>query len=235
MAEEVADVENRVPPATGDIVEKTGHKHDTYLHRHAKAVAARAEALWREQDFDWLIIGGTEEALGELHDQLARPLRERLAAGMHLSPQTDTAKILEHVLSLEREHEQRVEEQRVEELVTIAKKGGAAVLGLEATLLAIVEERVQILIVEEQFAPAGWVCPNCRFMGASEQETCLLCGSTLKPEPDVVELALVRVLEQDGNIEVLRSAQSRQALAQHGRIGALLRYAYSSPAEELSA
>ena len=233
MAEELTDVENPVPPATGDIFEKTGHKHDTYLHRHAKSVAARAEALWHEQDFDWLIIGGTEEALGELHDQLARALRERLAAGMHLSPQTSTATILEHVLSLEREHEQRMEEQRVEELVTIAKKGGAAVLGLEATLLAIVEERIQMLIVQEQFAPAGWVCPNCRFMGATEQETCPLCGSMLKPEQDIVELALVRVLEQDGDIEVLRSAESRQALAEHGRIGALLRYAYSSPAEEV--
>jgi hypothetical protein len=42
---------------------------------------------------------------------------------------------------------------------------------------------------------------------------------------------LERALEQDGDIEVLRSAESREALRQHGRIGALLRYAYTLPGE----
>lgn len=119
VAEEIADVENHVPPATGDIVEKTSHRHDTYLYQHANSVIARAEVLWREQDFDWLMIGGTEEALGELYDQLPRPLHERLAVGLHLSPQTETAKILEYVLSVEREHKQRIEKQRVEERETL--------------------------------------------------------------------------------------------------------------------
>jgi len=95
VAEEIADVENHVLPATGDIVKKTSHRHDTYLYQHANSVIARAEVLWREQDFDWLMIGGTEEALGELYDQLPRALHERLAVGLHLSPKTETAKILE--------------------------------------------------------------------------------------------------------------------------------------------
>jgi len=117
VAEEIADVENHVLPATGDIVKKTSHRHDTYLYQHANSVIARAEVLWREQDFDWLMIGGTEEALGELYDQLPRALHERLAVGLHLSPKTETAKILEYVLSVERE--QRIEKQRVAEQETL--------------------------------------------------------------------------------------------------------------------
>jgi Bacterial archaeo-eukaryotic release factor family 10 len=109
-AEEIGDVEDYVPPATGDIVEKTGRQHDTYLHQHAKSVIDRAEVLWREQGFDWLMIGGTQEALGELYDGLPRALHERLAVGLYLSPQADTAKIIESVLGLEREHKQRIEE-----------------------------------------------------------------------------------------------------------------------------
>lgn len=108
MAEEIGNGENYVSQATGDIAEKTDHM---FLHQHAKSVIARAEALWREQDFDWLMIGGTEEALGELYDQLPRALHERLAVGLQLSPQTGTAKILEIVLSVEREHKQRLEEK----------------------------------------------------------------------------------------------------------------------------
>lgn len=232
VAEEIAEVENYVPPATGNIAEKTGHRHDTYLHRHAKSVIARAETLWRTQDFDWLMIGGTEEALSELYDVLPRALHERLAVGFHLSPKTDASKILESVLSVVHEHERRIEKQRVDELISMAKKGGAAVIGLEATLLAIVENRIQILVIEEEYRSDGWVCPNCHFMGATKQESCPLCGSTLKAESDIVELALERVLNQDGDIEVLRSADSRRALEQHGHIGALLRYVYSSPSDE---
>lgn len=232
VAEEIAEVENYVPPATGNIAEKTGHRHDTYLHRHAKSVIARAETLWRTQDFDWLMIGGTEEALSELYDVLPRALHERLAVGFHLSPKTDASKILESVLSVVHEHERRIEKQRVDELISMAKKGGAAVIGLEATLLAIVENRVQILVIEEEYRSDGWVCPNCHFMGATKQESCPLCGSTLKAESDIVELALERVLNQDGDIEVLRSADSRRALEQHGHIGALLRYVYSLPSDE---
>jgi peptide subunit release factor 1 (eRF1) len=55
---------------------------------------------------------------------------------------------------------------------------------------------------------------------------------TLNPQLDVVELALERVLDQGGEIEVLRSSESRQRLAKYGRIGALLRYAYTVPPAE---
>ncbi|HKY55640.1 MAG TPA: hypothetical protein VJM08_15090 [Anaerolineales bacterium] len=118
MVEEIGDAKNYAPPATGDIAEKTGQQHDTYLHQHVKSVIARAEVLWREQGFDWLMIGGTEEALSELYDGLPRALHERLAVGLQLSPQADTAKIIESVLSVEREHKQRIEKQRVEEQET---------------------------------------------------------------------------------------------------------------------
>jgi peptide chain release factor subunit 1 len=192
-------------------------------------VVERAEEIWREQGYDWLVIGGTEEALGELRDQLPKALRQRLAGELRLSPEAKLNHILDRVLEIEREQERKVEAQRVEELTTTAHKSDAAALGLEATLLTIAEERVRLLVVEEDFSQPGWECPNCRFIGATKQDTCPLCGTALREHPDIVELALEHVLDQDGDIEVLRSPESRQALAQYGRIGALLRYAYTSP------
>jgi hypothetical protein len=119
----------------------------------------------------------------------------------------------------------------------MSTSGGECVEGVTAAhkearpywaTLAIVEGRVRLLIVEEEFAQSGWECPNCGFIGAARQERCPLCGAVLNPQPDIVELALERVLDQDGEPEVLRSPESRQALAQHGRIGALLRYISTS-------
>gem|GEM_PF-3840793 len=112
MAEEIGEAENYVPTVAEDSVEKTSHQH-------VKSVISRAEVLWREQDFDWLMIGGTEKILNELYDQLPRVLHERLAVGLHLSPQTDTATIIESVLSVEREHAQHIEKQQVEKQETL--------------------------------------------------------------------------------------------------------------------
>jgi peptide chain release factor subunit 1 len=231
-AEELADVQGNVPPATGNVAEKTGHKHDTYLRRHARHVAERAEELWRERGVNWLVIGGTEEALGELRGQLPKSVRERLAGELRLSPEVELGRILDRVLALERDQERRVEAQRVEDLITATYKSGMGVFGLEETLLTVVEERVRLLVVEEEFTHAGWECPSCGFIAAAKQERCLLCGMTLNPQLDVVEVALERVLDQGGEIEVLRSPESRQRLAKYGRIGALLRYAYTSPPAE---
>jgi peptide subunit release factor 1 (eRF1) len=231
-AEEVSEVRGDPPPASGQAVGKSSHRHRTYLRQHARSVAGRAAAFWREQGCDWLVIGGVEQALGDLREQIPKDLRARLAGELHLSPQVEPGKILERVLEIERQHEQQLEAQRVDQMLSEALKGGAAVLGLEATLLALVEGRASLLVVEEEFSQAGWECPNCRFIGALELENCPLCGTALKLHPDVVELALERVLDQKGNVEVLRSLESRRALARFGRIGALLRYAYSSAQAE---
>lgn len=217
-----------VPPSTGHFVEKTGHQHDTYLHRHAKRVAERAETFWNENRCNWLVIGGTEEALGELRDHLPKALRERLAGELHLSPQVELGQILDRVLEIEREQERRVEAQRLEDLIATTHGAGAGVLGLEATLLAIVEQRVRLLIVEADYAQPGWECPSCGFLAAARTDICPICSMTLNSQIDIIESALVHVIEQHGDIEVVRSPESRQILARHGGIGALLRYNYGA-------
>jgi hypothetical protein len=120
--------------------------------------------------------------------------------------------------------EQRLENERVAELLAHAgdttSPGG--VVGLEQTLLAVRGKKVRLLVVEEDFHLAGGACPNCGFLGEGEEGVCLVCEMALRPEPDIIEAAMQRVLDQAGEIEVLRSPQNRRALEEHGRIGALL-------------
>jgi peptide subunit release factor 1 (eRF1) len=49
-------------------------------------------------------------------------------------------------------------------------------------------------------------------------------GTALDPQLDIVERVVERAIDQQATIEVLRG-EARQALAAHGHIGALLRYA----------
>jgi peptide chain release factor subunit 1 len=233
--EEVDALLGVVPPATGHFVEKTGHRHEAYLHRHARRVVEHVERFWAENRCDWLVIGGAAEALGELRPLLPKALRERLAGEVQLSPQAEPGQILDRVLAIERERERQIEAQRVDELIAAARGAGGGVLGLEATLLAIMEQRVRLLIVDEDYGQPGWECPGCGFLSAAPIDGCPVCGQQPESQPDIVEAALARTIEQKGEIEIVRGPAARQALVQHGRIGALLRYSYTAPAPDATA
>jgi peptide subunit release factor 1 (eRF1) len=111
----------------------------------------------------------------------------------------------------------------VEELIATAHDGGPAVLGLEATLMAITAERVRLLVVDERFSRSGSECPNGHYIGAVRQKVCPICGTELAIQSDIVIRAKQRVLEQGGHVSPLKSVGGRQALEQHGQIGAFLR------------
>jgi len=193
-------------------------------------VAEHAEAAWRKHNCARLVIGGSDEMLSLLREEIPEALRQHLAGEVRLSPQAEIEDILAQVLEIEGELERRLEAQRVEELTTTAS--GTAVLGLEQTLLAVKGKKVRLMIVEEDFHQAGGECPNCGFLEVEEQEICQLCGMALRPEPDIIEPALKRVLDKGGEIEILRSQEMRHAMEPYGRIGALLYDAGTPPEKE---
>ena len=225
-AEEISNLQ--AVPVTGDALESG-------LRQHARAVLDQVEAVWQERSCDRLVIGGSDEALNELRDELPEPLLMRLAGEIHLSPQAEMEDILAQVQVIESEYEENLEEQRVDELLTRAGNSEAAVLGLDQTLLAVQRRKVRLLVVEKDYHQEGGECPNCGFLGEWEQGVCLLCGMALRPEPDIIEVALKRVLDQGGEIEVLRTREACRALAQHQRIGALLYDPTAKPTERESA
>ncbi len=227
-AEEVAHTQ--AMPVTGETLGDT-------MRQHIQSAVEHAEAVWQEHTCGHLVIGGSGEMLSELRDQLPDQLREHLAGEVRLSPQAEIEEIQDQVLEIEGDLERRLEAQRVEELVTSSeKRGGGAVLGLEQTLLAVRAGKVRLLITEEDFHQEGGECPNCGYLSDEKEETvCLLCGMALRPEPDIIEVALKRVLNKGGEIEILRSQGSRRALEPYGRIGVLLYDAKTPPTEKDSA
>jgi peptide chain release factor subunit 1 len=213
------------PKAGGWSAEKYQRHHDLHVLWHVKHAVEAAEQLWMREHCQWLLVGGTEEPLAELHHHLPKALRERLAGEMAVSLKDGADAILARVLAVEQATERRVEAERVAALFDAALGHGPGVLGLDGTLEAIVERRVWILVVEEDFRQAGFECPNCQYMVAIETARCPLCDTRLDPQLDIVERAVERaVVDQRATIEVLRG-EARQALAAHGHIGTLLRYA----------
>ena len=159
-----------------------------------------------------------------MRHELPKALRERLAGELSVSVNDAPDAILARVQEVAQAVERRVEAERVTALLEAALGHGLGVLGLDRTLEAVVERRVWILVVEEDFRQPGFECPHCQYLVAIETARCPLCGTQLDPQVDIVERVIERALDQRATIEVLRG-EARQTLAAHGHIGALLRYA----------
>ena len=102
-----------------------------------------------------------------------------------------------------------------------AAKGQGAVVGLDETLGMIHEGRIQNLLVVEGFRAPGYRCQDCGYLTALKPESCPFCGAALEEIPDAVDLAVRRVLEDGGEVDMLHD---NPQLEEHGKIGALLRY-----------
>lgn len=224
--EECTELESELVPHTragGLSAPNYQRHHETHVLWHVKRVVKAADRLWRRELCDWLVVGGNPEAVAQLLPHLPKAMMERLAGEIRVAVEAPLTAVLAETLLVEEEVERRTEAERVEQLLTAALGHGPGVLGLEETLTAIVAGNVLTLVVEEDFAQPGFECPNCGNLGAHETRRCPLCDQRVDPQADVVERAGERALAQDATLEVLRGA-NRLALADHGHIGALLRY-----------
>lgn len=211
------------PKAGGWSAEKYQRHHDMHVLWHAKDAVRALEVLYRQVPFQRLILGGTEEPVAEVLRRLPGELAARLAGRISISLKASVQEVLERTLEVERAVEREVEASRVEEVVTTASKGGPAVLGLDDSLGALSERRVRLLLVEEDYHHPGFACPNCGLLLAVQRDRCPACGHALEATVDVVERAMELAMDQKAEIDVVRG-EARARLAEHGHIGALLRY-----------
>ncbi|MFH0778802.1 MAG: hypothetical protein V2A71_09250 [Candidatus Eisenbacteria bacterium] len=205
----------------GGYEERRIERHiEDHVHRHLRHVADVTHDFFRQRTFDRLIIGGRPDVLSEFEPALHSYLRERIAARIHVDPSLSLDEALRRTMELDREIEDRADEELVRRLVESARSDGLAVLGLRATLGALRRSQVHTLVVEQGYVEKGVVCENCRFIGIDEVK-CPLCASKMRSVADVIEEAIREALRQSGKVShVDKSTQ----LSSEGRIGATLRF-----------
>jgi len=188
--------------------------------RHLRNTAAAAFALFQEQGFEHLVLGGPEEVTAELERELHPYLRERIAARVPLAVHCGDDEIRQAAEDVEAGVEREREAAVVERLRQALGAGGGGVAGLDAVLDALVARRVDTLLVSEGFEAPGWRCPGCAWVGTLGRG-CPLCGNTMDQVADVVEEAVEEALAQACRVAFCRDNADLDVL---GRVGALLRY-----------
>jgi len=98
--------------------------------------------------------------------------------------------------------------------------GRRAATGLEATLRAIGERRVDTLLVSHGYETPGWRCTACGHIAAVGR-TCPVCQTEMVLVDDVVGEIVEEAINQSCDVEICVGNADLDVL---GRIGALLRY-----------
>lgn len=193
--------------------------HDHAVHQHYQRLADAVFAMFQRDKFDWLILGGHADVLGEFKPHLHAYLAERLVGEFAAEPGKMTvAEVLACSRAVEEHTERDLERRYVAELMR--KKNEMAVVGLHATLPAVARGQAHMLLVDEGFVSPGFACFACHHVGVDDAP-CPICQKPVVPCPDVVDETIEAALAKGCKVEHVRCPTP---LREAGRIGALLRF-----------
>lgn len=194
---------------------------DEVTERNIKDAVDVATHFFTENNVRRVLIGGTEDNVALFRNQLPKAWRSLVVGTFPISMVASHSEVLERAMEIGQEAEHRRESQLANAIVTNAAKGRGGVVNLEDTLNAVHEGRVQTLLLRDGFRAPGKRCKSCGYLSSLSMKSCPFCSGEMEDIPDSVELAVRRVMQSGGDVEVL---QIDHALEGFDQIGALLRY-----------
>ncbi|HVW35465.1 MAG TPA: hypothetical protein VHL53_23235, partial [Acidimicrobiia bacterium] len=165
------------------------------------------------------ILGGPHEVVAEFEALLQPWIRDRVADRLTIPTTATVEEVRQAALAVEAAVARRQEAALVDRLRDTVGAGGG-VAGLEATLAALVERRVDVLLVSEGYETEGWRCRACGYLGPLGRR-CPVCTKDMDLVDDVVEEAVEEALTNKCRVQMVRENADLDVL---GRIGALLRF-----------
>jgi peptide subunit release factor 1 (eRF1) len=190
---------------------------------HLRDVADRLDHLWLSERFDLLAVGGEREVVPRFERLLAQDLRQRLVdrrVAADINSASD-AQIRDAVSEVVQEEEREHERSALDRLEAGLGAGGRAAGGLEATLEALNERRVEVLLLERGSTRPGGRCPSDGLLTVATSGPCPADGTQLEEVQDLSEAATEAALLQDAEVILVERYPD---LGPHRGMAALLRF-----------
>ena len=198
-----------------------GSRHEVeVVQRNMRDAAQAAAQFFADKPIRRLFLGGTAENVAQFRELLPKRLQSCTAGTFAIDMNAGEHEVREHTLQLLRESNVEREKKLVADMVTAHAKGGNAAVGLDDTLQAISDKRVQTLIISDGFRAPGYVHSESGFVVANLARS-PLSDEDLMEVPDVIDAAVAYTLIQGGHVEVI---SDNAQLEDVGGIGAILRY-----------
>lgn len=180
-----------------------------HVRRVVELVAERA----RQRRYERIAVGTDERIWHEIRRRLPGDVRDRVVG--HFAVDADEASITEvraRVEPLLRAAEQEARKAAIERL------GERGACGFDAALGALHERRAGTLLLHSGLGRPGWICPRCG-RATTTSGPCPLDAAPTEPDPDIVDWAVSRAIDQDA--EILTFAEGLERCA---GIAVLLRF-----------
>ncbi len=167
-----------------------------------------------------ILVGGTDENVKLFCSLLPKSWQSLVMGSFPMSMTATHSEVRNRALEIGTQTDIERENRLVERLVTQAAKNSGAVIGLEDTLKAINEGRVQTLVIKEGFRKNAFRCKSTGWLTTNPKETCAGDEDAEKVY-DVIDLAVNQVMRAGGEVEVIMTPT---AMDKASNIGAILRY-----------
>lgn len=198
-----------------------GGSHDEEVaRRNLRESAAAAADFFNGRDIRRLFLGGTPETTAQFRDELPKQMQSCLADTFAIEMTASEHEVRELTLKMLNEANAAHEAKLVDKMLAAQASGGSAVIGLDDTLQAISDRRVETLVISDGFRAPGYIHSESGYIVANLTKS-PLSPDELTPVEDVIDTAVNLTMSSSGHVEVIAD---NVALEEAGRIGALLRY-----------
>lgn len=194
---------------------------DELTDRNLRDAAQAASGFFGAARVRRVLIGGTEENVARFSGFLPKKWQSLIVGSFPIEMTAGHVQVLGKAMEVAQRAEVDRERRLVESVITAAAKGRDGVVDLDDTLAAINAGQVQTLIVSEGYRAPGYRCRGCGYLTAHLLPECPFCGRTFVEIEDAVELAVRKVMEEGGDVEIVHGSP---LLERAGRIGGHLRY-----------
>ena len=195
-------------------------RRDNQLLHYAREIAQNLQSIEKREQINHILLVGGKEILREIYDNLPQALQEKTASKRSDLRKGD-ASVNEDIWELFSEVERECESGLWERIRREYLRSGLGVVGIENVLTAVIEGRVDKMIVCRDFNHTGYRCRECNTLFIEPIEVCTTCNSTSLYEVDAVNELVELVVQQSGETDFVDSIDT---LVESGSIGALLRY-----------
>ena len=191
---------------------------------HVRAVLDVLFEHHKRAPIDCLLVGCAEELYPDVQQYLHPYLKERLIGRFDVDVENTGPEAVAKAAAPKMEaHESQSERDALDRLIEgVRSPDGRGVSGLEDTLGALNEQRVEKLLINFGFNEAGTQCPQCGSVYTAYVDSCPADGTPTEKRDQVTEPAIERALAQSAEVHVVRYHGTD--IEPLGNIGAVLRF-----------
>lgn len=195
---------------------------DKEAQDHLKNAADELLRRHRRRPFEALFVGAPEAVFNDFCERLHPYLKERVAGRIDVDVEhTNVDEVQQAAEPAIESHERKLEKGALDRLEEARGTGGRGAAGLDDTLTALNEQRVEVLLLQDNFDAAGVCCPQCGWLGPSTVDACPADGTATVGREDITDLAVRRAITQSAQVVRVRDDDR---LEEMGSIAAVLRF-----------